>query len=112
MKNTKLALATVLMGLGSSLAVAAPTTYAFDTLTAVSLHVSNPSLTGVLRNGSGPTTISFIDNTNVSYRYIVNRCVPVFLTMLEKPGRYYLNVTIEPTQQNIQLISCELELRS
>jgi len=112
MKNTNVTLASVVLGLCSSVALAAPTTYSFDTLTALSLHSSNPSLTGVLRNALAPTTISFADNTNVSFRYVVNRCVPVFLTMIEKPGRYYLNVTIDTALPNVQLISCGLELRS
>jgi hypothetical protein len=112
MNNSKRSLAVLSMGLFSTLTVAAPTKYEFDTLTAISLHVSNPSLTGVLRNAATPVTVSFVDNTNVSYRYIVNRCVPVFLTMIEKPGRYYLNVWVDTALQNIQLISCELELRS
>jgi hypothetical protein len=112
MRPARFALAMVSLGLTSSLAVAAPTTYEFDTVTSISMHSSNPSITGVLRNAATPTTVSFIDITNVEYRYIVNRCVPVFLTMMEKPGRYFLNVTIEPTNSNIQLIACELKLRS
>ena len=91
---------------------AAPTTYSFDTLTAVSMHASAPSVTGVLRNTVSPVTVSFTDNTNVSFRYVVNRCVPLFLTMLEKPGRYFLNVTVDPAASKVQLVGCELELRN
>jgi len=112
MKNIKLALATLVLGLSSSLAVAAPTTYTFDTLTVISMDGGMPSLTGVLRNGTTPTTVNFVDQTNVSFRHVVNRCVPIFLTMIEKPGRYWLNVTVDPAQQYVQLISCSLELRS
>jgi hypothetical protein len=112
MRITRLAFATGLLGLMTSLAVAAPTTYEFDTVTSISMHSSNPSITGVLRNEATPTTVSFIDNTNVGYRYVVNRCVPVFLTMIEKPGRYFLKVTVDPAVPNVQLISCELALRS
>lgn len=112
MKNMKVALVTMSMALWSSLAVAAPTTYEFDTVTGVNMHSSNPSISGVLRNSTTPTTISFVDNTNISYRYVVNRCVPIFLTMMEKPGRYYLNLTVDPALFSVQLISCELTLRS
>jgi hypothetical protein len=111
MNKKHLAIIPVLLGSYAPLVTAAPTTYSFDTLTKVSLHASAPSLTGVPRNDTSPATLTFVDNTNVGYRYIVNRCVPVFLTMLEKPGRYFLNVTVDPAISNVQLISCELELR-
>jgi hypothetical protein len=91
---------------------AAPTEYAFDTVTAVNLHASVPSVSGVLLNESAVTTISFADNTNVSYRYVVSRCVPVFLTAMEKPGRYILRVTVDPAVPNVQLVGCKLELKS
>jgi hypothetical protein len=111
MNKKHLAIIPVLLGSYAPLVTAAPTTYSFDTLTKVSLHASAPSLTGVLRNETSPMTVSFVDNTNISFRYIVNRCVPVFLTMIEKPGRYFLNVTVDPAVPNVELISCELELR-
>jgi hypothetical protein len=108
--NTKKAfVACLLMGVGPVLA--APTEYAFDTVTAVKLHASSGSVTGVLLNASTSTTVNFVDNTNVSYRYVVNRCVPVFLTALEKPGRYVLRVTVDTAVPNVQLISCQLELK-
>ena len=102
----------LLIGSYASFATAAPTTYSFDTLSRVSMHSSIPSVTGVLRNATDATTVTFIDNTNGSFRYVVNRCVPLFLTMLEKPGKYFLNVTVEPADLNVQLVACELELRS
>jgi hypothetical protein len=76
------------------------------------MHASTPSLTGVLRNSTSPITVSFLDNTNGEFRYAVSRCVPLFLTMIEKPGRYFLNVTVDPAVTNVQLVSCGLELRS
>lgn len=109
-KAGKLALAAMLAGI-SGAALADPVTYEFETLTAIKLDAGLPSVTGVLRNSATPTTVEFIDQTNVSYRYIVNRCVPVFMTMMEKPGKYYMTVVIEPTQRNIQLVSCGLQLR-
>lgn len=112
MSISRLAFATASLGLMSSLAVAAETTYEFDTVTSVSMHRSNPSITGVLRNAATPTSVSFLDETNGSGRYIVNRCVPVFLTMMEKPGRYFLKVTVDPAYPNVHLISCELALRN
>ncbi|HEY6124294.1 MAG TPA: hypothetical protein VIV63_06560 [Steroidobacteraceae bacterium] len=112
MKNIKLAFAAIILGLTSSLAVAAPTTYTFDTLTSIKMNITEPTLSGVQRNATTPSTIYFIDQTNVSFRFVVNRCVPIFLTMMEKPGRYWLHVTVDPALSNVQLISCELELRS
>jgi hypothetical protein len=111
LNKKRLAVIPLLLGSYVSLATAAPTTYSFDTLTRISLHANAPSLTGVLRNETNPTTVSFVDDTNISFRYIVNRCVPVFLTMMEKPGRYFLQLTVDLAAQNVQLISCELELR-
>jgi hypothetical protein len=78
----------------------------------IDLDATGPSVSGVLRNQTTTSTVSFVDQTNVSYRYIVNRCVPMFLTMIEKPGRYWLNVTVDPAQQYVQLVSCTLSLRS
>jgi hypothetical protein len=69
---------------------AVPVQYSFDTVTAVR---------------------GFIDNTNVSYRYVVNRCVPLFLLAMEKPGRYRLKITVDADHQNVQLKTCRLELR-
>lgn len=112
MKYTRIALASLVLGLASSLAVAVPVTYTFDTLTTIDLDASNPSVAGVLRNETATSQVSFVDQTNVSYRYIVNRCVPMFLTMIEKPGRYWLNVTVDPANNYVQLVSCSLSLRS
>jgi hypothetical protein len=111
MKN-KLIAAGLVLASYSSLAVAAPVTHTFDTVTGISMHRSAPSLTGVLRNTTTPVTISWADETNISYRFIVSRCVPIFLTMIEKPGRYFLSITIDPADTNVSLISCDLELRS
>jgi hypothetical protein len=102
----------ILLAAGSSLASAAETSYAFDSVSRVDLHTSQPSITGILRNTTTPVTVAFVDNTNGDFRYAVSRCVPVFLTMLEKPGRYYLNLTVDPAALNVGLVSCGLELRS
>jgi hypothetical protein len=112
MKNTRIGLATLLMGMFSTAALAAPITYTFDTLSTISMDAVTPSLSGVLRNETAPSTVSFVDNTNVSFRFVVNRCVPLFLTMIEKPGRYWLSVTVDPALSNVQLKSCSLSLRS
>jgi hypothetical protein len=101
-----------LCGLFAPTANAAPVTYLFDTVTAVTMHSSLPSITGVLRNGTDPVTVSFRDNTNVGFRFVVNRCVPVFLTMLDKPGRYSLELIVDPAELNVQLVSCSLQVRS
>jgi hypothetical protein len=104
-------LLTAAIALTSSIALGAPTHYEFETVTAVHMHRTTPALTGVLRNTTTPITVEFADNTSVSFRYIVNRCVPVFLTMMDKPGKYYLSVVVEPTDTNIGLITCTLRLR-
>jgi hypothetical protein len=50
----------------------------------------------ILRNATTPRTVTFVDQTNGAYRQVVSRCVPVFLIMLEKPGRYYLIPRLTP----------------
>jgi hypothetical protein len=95
-----------------STAAAAPTDHAFDSVTSFDLKTSQISVTGILRNTATPTTVTFADNTNGDFRYAVSRCVPLFLTMTEKPGRYYLNLTIDPANSSVGIVSCGLELRS
>lgn len=111
MKKHLLALAATTMACIAGNALAAPTTYQFETLTEIKLDRSNPSLTGVLRNTASPITVQFLDQTNSSYRYIVNRCVPLFVTMMEKPGKYWLNLVVDPAEPNINLMSCSLQVR-
>jgi hypothetical protein len=93
-------------------AVAAPTDYVFDSVSKFDLHTSQPSITGILQGATTPTTVTWPDNTNGDYRYAVSRCVPVFLTMLEKPGRYLLNLRVDPNAGAVGMISCGLELRN
>jgi hypothetical protein len=101
----------LVLGLISVNALAAPTTYSFDTVTAVDLDHQNPKIVGIQKDSGANLTVSFVDNTNISFRYVVSRCVPVFLTAIEKPGRYYLHVTVDPADLNVQLRSCRLELK-
>ena len=93
-------------------ATAAPTDYAFDSVSRFDLKRTEISISGILRNTATPTTVTFADNGNTDFSYLVSRCVPVFLTMIEKPGRYYLNLTVDPAVANFQIIGCGLELRS
>jgi hypothetical protein len=102
----------VALAIASSAANAADVTYNFDSVSSVDLHKSTPSITGILRNSTTPTTVTWADNVNGDFRYAVNRCVPVFLVMLEKPGRYYLNLTVNPSDSSLGIVSCGLELRS
>lgn len=93
-------------------AYAAYTTYSFDTVTSINLHSSSPSIQGIEKDTGNEITVSFKDITNVSYRYVVNRCVPVFLTVMDKPGKYFLNLTIDPNTSSVGLKSCEIKLKS
>jgi hypothetical protein len=90
---------------------AAPTIYAFDSVTAVDMHGGNPGIAGLEKDTLAPLGVNFVDSTNISFRYVVNRCLPLFITALEKPGRYYLYVTIDPAEFNVQLKGCRLELK-
>ncbi len=102
------ALAASVLAAESALAV----TYSFDTVTAVTLNQSNARVVGVERNTGKALSVSFVDNTNVNFRYVVNRCVPVFLTAMEKPGRYFLHVEVDPAATSVGLIGCSLEVKS
>ncbi|GFE81537.1 hypothetical protein GCM10011487_35370 [Steroidobacter agaridevorans] len=96
----------------TSSAVAAPTSYVFDSVSKFDLGARLITLTGILQGESTPTTLTWVDNTNGDNRYPVNRCVPVLLTMIEKPGRYLLNLSIDPAELNVGTISCGLELKN
>lgn len=51
---------------------AAETSYAFDSVSRVEMHASQPSITGILRNTT-QVTVTFVDNTNGDFRYPVSR---------------------------------------
>jgi hypothetical protein len=93
-------------------AVGADTSYSFDTVTAINLHGSNPSITGIEKDTGNTLTVSFKDQTNVSYRYVVNRCVPIFITAMEKPGKYFLHLIVDPSDSIVGLKSCQLEVKT
>jgi len=111
MKNIFKSLALSMFMLSPSTLLAADTNYSFDTVTAINLHGSNPSISGIEKDTGNTLTVSFKDNTNVSYRYVVNRCVPAFLTVMEKPGRYFLHLTVDPVATSVGLKSCRIELK-
>jgi hypothetical protein len=101
-----------LLAVFASAAGAAPTAYVFDTVTRFDLGATRVSIQGILRNDTTATTVTIPDQTNIDGSVPMTRCVPVFLTMMEKPGRYYLNLTIEPNDGVRAIINCGLELRS
>src|SRR5262245_3711549 len=97
-------------------AAAQTTTYTFGTVTAVYLDERNPSIVGLEKDTGMPLTVTFDDGMDLVNRYVVNRCVPLFLTMMEKPGRYDLqlraNLTeVPPLTGKSQLKSCRLQLK-
>jgi hypothetical protein len=92
-------------------AVAVDTYYIFDTVTRFDLQDTRAVIIGVLQNETTPTTVLVLD-THPDFRHLINRCVPLFLTMVEKPGRYYLNLTVEPQSSSRGMRSCGLELRN
>lgn len=108
---TRLISGIALLALACS-ATAAPTSYVFDSVSKFDLHVSQPSITGILQGTASPVTVTWMDDSSGDYRYAVSRCIPVFLTMMEKPGRYLLNLTVDPAQSHVGMVSCGLELRN
>jgi len=111
MKRICIALLGMFSGCFASLAAAAPITYEFESVTGLTMHSTTPSINGVLRNTTAPFVISFNDYGSEQYQFILNRCVPLILIMMEKPGRYNLNITIDPALANFQLVACGLGLR-
>jgi hypothetical protein len=92
-------------------AAGTPTTYAFDTVRSVQLDRNMNVVTGIERNTGVVITASFLDAVSNTYQFVVNRCVPLLMTALEKPGRYYLYVTVDPDQISLQLVGCRLEVK-
>jgi hypothetical protein len=102
----------MLLAIGSGAAHAVETPYSFDTVTRVDYTVERLTIVGVLRNSTTPTTLTLL-----APRYTVDSaaragtCEPMLLMMLEKPGRYYLNIIVDPAAL-FHIISCGLELRT
>ena len=91
---------------------AAPVTYAFDTVTAAEMHNSVPSVTGLAKDTLAPLTVSFLDDQQtLPFKFQLNRCVPLIVTAMEKPGRYYLYLTVNTALPNVHLQSCKLEIK-
>jgi hypothetical protein len=91
-----------IFGLAAGMCVSLPTaaqttTYTFGTVTAVDLDEKIPRIVGLEKDTGAPLTVAFVDFGDLSYRYAVNRCVPLFLTMMEKPGRYDLQLRLDQT---------------
>lgn len=70
------------------------------------------SVTGILQNATTPTTVSFVDSAFTDGEFLSNRCVPVILTMMEKPGRYVLKLSIDASFTSAPLITCGLEVKN
>lgn len=101
------------MLVATSSAMAAPTSYVFDSVSKFDFGLSQISVTGILQGDTTPTTLSWADATNGDYRFAASRCVPVLLTMIEKPGRYLFNLQIDPALvSGVATLGCGLELRN
>lgn len=113
--------ATLLLPIASLAAfeATADTTYEFDSISSfimgetpyVDGDVNFPNVTGVLRNSSTPTTVQF----GLKDSPTGGLCVPMLLTMMEKPGRYYLTVRVQSpfALPNVgYLFNCGLVLRN
>lgn len=93
----------------SSAASAAQTqTYTFDSVSQFDTGYPTSSVIGHLVNAATPTTVAVYDSYSV-----IGHCVPFLLTMTEKPGRYLLNVSVDPAATPTPtLISCGLQLKN
>jgi hypothetical protein len=102
----KLSRAIAAMGLLAASFAASAETHEFDTITTFSWGSGTAQITGVARNSS--TTINVPLGAGTAH----NHCIPMLLTMMEKPGRYYLTlITSSPiTPQPLQ--KCALTIRN
>lgn len=100
------------MLVATSSSMAAPTSYVFDSVSKFDFGVSQISVTGILQGDTAPTTLTWADSTTADFRHAGNRCVPVLLTMIEKPGRYLFNLRIDPAVTSVATLGCGLELRN
>jgi hypothetical protein len=96
----------------TSSALAAPTVYTFDSVSRIDLGLPANSLTGLLQGQSTPTTVIWNEGSSGDDSSHMSRCVPILLTMLEKPGRYRLNLYIDSALPYRGMITCGLELRN
>jgi hypothetical protein len=112
--KVSIALGAALFTMASASTLAAPVTYAFDTVTSVSMDWRQPEIRGTEKDTGNPLQVSIPDPGFEDYRYILNRCVPMFLTALEKQGKYFLYVTTDTPFQspNVLFVNCRLELRT
>ncbi len=99
------------VSLSPALGSAAETTYKLDKVTAVTMDSAHPSVSGVEKGTGNALTVSFVDNTNESYRYVVSRCIPLIMTVLEKPNRYSLTLVVDSSDTNVQLRSCRIDVK-
>ncbi|MGC3981840.1 MAG: hypothetical protein QM808_11305 [Steroidobacteraceae bacterium] len=90
----------------------APVSYSFDSISSFDfLSSADTTITGILKNGTAPVIAAFHHYSNGDTQAYTSRCLPIMLTAMEKPGKYYFNITIDYSQVNTQLVSCGLERR-
>jgi hypothetical protein len=100
----------LIMMMGSTAAWA--DTYVFDSLSRVDLHRTGATITGIRQNMTTPFTVEVRDEAP-ALPHFLSRCIPMLMTMLEKPGRYYLHLIVTPEDTNrIAMTRCGLELRN
>lgn len=106
--RTRLCHAVLAAILGTTSVTANADVFTFDTVSQFNMRVNGgngPSrITGVLRNTTTPTTLE--------YASLASQCIPLLLTMTEKPGRYYLTVELITGYPLPNMVDCGLELRN
>jgi len=105
MKLSRAVAAAAILGLSFQ---ASADTYEFDTVTEFKAGSPNNVITGILRNTTTYASTAFTMSTS----YSTVACIPIFLTMMEKPGRYYLTLNVDNYGTYQSLASCALTLRN
>ena len=105
-KNIVLAISLILTSMSST-----ASTKVFDTVTwfKVSASGTNSHIQGIEKNTGSFITASFQGTGLQEGKSVGSICTPLVLTVIEKPGRYYLHVTMNSINQ---LEACMLELKS
>ena len=103
MKKFIFACSFLLVSLFSHYANAIETVYAFDTVTTIDLSYGAASNTthdqsiilGIEKDTGEVLNASFYPRQNISAQYEFNRCIPIILTAMEKPGKYNFYITLD-----------------
>lgn len=116
MKNTTLFATIISLALLSSTLWAATVTRSFDSVSSVNI-LNNPVgmviITGIEKDTGNPLIVEIHGKLSglATFRPEVQRCIPPFLMAMDKPGRYFLHITIDDAAASL-FYGCNLEVKN